>query len=82
MCNFKYMKINIKSSLLISLFLGTFFYLLSNKNKTITKHQGISAEMPSILIIDKKSIPLRAPKLLIAPPAKNKLGISSNWKSK
>jgi hypothetical protein len=82
MCNIKYMKIDIKSSIIICLFLGTLFYFLSNKNKKTTQHQIASARIPSILIIDKKPLPLPAPKPLVVVPAQNKLGIDSNWKSR
>lgn len=63
------MKIDIKTTTLICLFLGSLLYLLSNKNKTTTQHHQASAEIPSILIIDKKSIPLPTPKPLYLPRA-------------
>jgi hypothetical protein len=67
------MKINIKSSLIICLLLGTLFYFLSYKNKT--NKQQTSAENASILIIDKKPLPLPAPKPLYVRPAQNYLEV-------
>lgn len=61
------MKINIKSSILICLLLGSLFYFLSYKNKT-TQQQS-SAKDTSILIFDKKSLPLPTPKPLYLPSA-------------
>ena len=76
------MKIDIKSSIIVCLFLGTLFHFLSYKNKKTTQIQIASARMPSILIIDKKPLPLPSPKPLVVAPAQNKLGINSNWKSR
>jgi len=53
---------NIKTTTLICLVLGSLFYLLS-KTKT-TEHQQTSAKDTAILIIDKKPLPLPAPKPL------------------
>jgi Na+/H+ antiporter NhaC len=79
MCKYTYMKINIKSSIVLCLLLGTLFYFLSNKNKKTTQHQQDRAEIPSILIIDKKSIPLPTPKPLYLPRAqKNYLEVGDS----
>jgi hypothetical protein len=76
------MKIDIKSSIIVCLLLGTLFYFLSYKNKT-TQIQQSSAEKPSILIIDKKPLPLPAPKpLYCVAPDQNRLGVGDSWKSK
>jgi len=73
------MKIDIKTTTLICLFLGSLFYFLSYKNKTTTQHQQSSAKDTSILIIDKKSIPLPTPKPLYLPRAqKNYLEIGDS----
>jgi hypothetical protein len=73
------MKINIKSSILICLLLGTLFYFLSNKNKTTTQTQQASAKDTSILIIDKKPLPLPTPKPLYLPRAqKNYLEVGDS----
>jgi len=72
------MKINIKSSIVVCLLLGTLFHLLSYKNKTTTTQQS-SAKDTSILIIDKKSIPLPTPKPLYLPRAqKNYLEVGDS----
>ena len=73
------MKIDIKTSTILCLLLGTLFYFLSYKNKTTTQHQIPSAEKPSILIIDKKPLPLPAPKPLYLPRAqKNYLEVGDS----
>lgn len=73
------MKIHRKSSILICLSLGTLFYFLSNKNKTTTQIQQTSAKDTSILIIDKKPLPLPTPKPLYLPRAqKNYLEVGDS----
>jgi hypothetical protein len=70
------MKINIKTTTITCLLLGSFFYLLS-KPKTI-KYQQPSAKDAPILIIDKKPILLPSPKPLdCVAPAKNYLQIDN-----
>jgi hypothetical protein len=77
------MKIDIKTSTILCLLLGSLFYFLSYKNKTTTQYQIPSARKPSILIIDKKPLPLPAPKpLYCVAPDQNKLGVGDGWKSK
>jgi len=77
------MKINIKPSILICLLLGTLFYFLSNKNKTITQIQQVSAKDTSILIIDKKPLPSPTPKPLYLPCAqKNYLEVGDSVNSR
>jgi hypothetical protein len=76
------MKINIKSSIVICLLVGSLFCFLSYKNKT-TQNKQPSAEKPVILIIDKKPLPLPAPKpLYCVAPNQNRLGVGDSWKSK
>jgi hypothetical protein len=73
------MKIDIKTTTLICLFLGSLLYLLSNKNKQIIQSQQSSAKDISILIIDKKSLPLPTPKPLYLPSAqKNYLEVGDS----
>ena len=77
------MKIDIKTTTLICLFLSSLLYLLSNKNKQIIQHQQSSAKDTSILIIDKKSIPLPTPKPLYLPRAqKNYLEVGDSVNNK
>jgi hypothetical protein len=77
------MKIDIKTTTLICLFLTSVLYLLSNKNKQIIQPQQSSARIPSILIIDKKSIPLPTPKPLYLPRAqKNYLEVGDSVNNK
>lgn len=67
---------NIKSSILICLVLGSLFYLLS-KTKT-TEHQQTSAKDTTILI-DKKPLPLPAPKpLYLSRAQKNYLEVGDS----
>ena len=71
------MKFNYKTLLLITL-LGSLFYFLCYKNKTTTTQQS-SARIPSILIIDKKPLPLPTPKPLYLPRAqKNYLEVGDS----
>jgi len=85
MCNFKYMKINLKTISLIVL-LGTLFTLLGHKNKTSKSIAPIVQEPnEQLTILDKKinSANSPAPKVYISvPPVQNGLGIGNNWKSK
>lgn len=77
------MKNNIKTTILISLLLGSLFYLLSNKKQILVKHQTPSAKDTSILIIDKKPLLLPAPKALdFVAPAQNGLTVGNNWNSR
>ena len=77
------MKNNTKTTTLICLFLGSLLYLLSNKQQTIIKYKTTSAKDTSIPIIDKKPLPLPAPKALdFVAPAQNGLTIGNNWKSR
>ena len=83
MCNFITMKIDIKTTTLICLFLTSLLYLLSNKNKQIIQPQQASAKDTSILIIDKKSLPLPTPKPLYLPRAeKNYLEVGDSVNNK
>jgi len=83
MCNILYMKINIKSSILICFCLGTLFYFLSNnKQKTNTIKNLKYNQQNQYKFIDKKASELPAPRPYISNPVPNKLGINSNWKSK
>jgi hypothetical protein len=78
------MKINLKTISLIAI-LGSLFYFLSHKNKTIKSTAPIIEEVKEQVIINKKtnSANLPAPKVYISvPPAQNGLGIGNNWKSK
>lgn len=79
MCNLKYMKINIKSSIAICLVLGMLLYFLYNKKQI--QAQPAPKQEP-IVLVDKNPLLLPAPKLLIVAPAQNKVGIDSNWKSR
>ena len=77
------MKIDIKITTLICLFLTSLLYLLSNKNKQIIQPQQSSAKDTSILIIDKKSLPLPTPKPLYLPRAeKNYLEVRDSVNNK
>jgi hypothetical protein len=77
------MKNNIKTITLISLLLGSLFYLLSNKQQTIVQYKTTSAKDEPIIFIDKKTLPLPAPKALdFVAPAQNGLTIDNNWKSR
>lgn len=85
MCNFKYMKINLKTISLIAI-LGSLFYFLSHKNKTSKSIAPIVLEpKQQVTILDKKTNNANspAPKVYISvPPVQNGLGVGNNWKSK
>jgi hypothetical protein len=79
------MKLNLKTLSMIIL-LGTSFYFLSHKNKTI-KSLAANVIQPKeqLPILDKKinSAKLPSPKVYIsAPPVQNGLEVGSNWKSR
>jgi len=84
MCNYKHMKLNLKTILLIAT-LGTAFYLLGNKNKTNKSLAPIVNEpKQQVTILDKKtnSAKLPAPKVYICGSAQNYLGIGENRSSR
>ena len=75
------MKLNLKTISLIAI-LGSLFYFLSHKNKTIKSTAPVVIEET---VLDKKtnSANLLAPKVYIsAPSTQNGLELGNNWKSR
>jgi hypothetical protein len=75
------MKLNLKTISLIAI-LGSLFYFLSNKNKTL---KSIAPVIIEEIVLDKKidSAKLISPKVYIsAPPTQNGLELGNNWKSR
>jgi|APGre2960657423_1045063.scaffolds.fasta_scaffold271204_1 hypothetical protein len=75
------MKINLKTISLIAI-LGSLFYFLSHKNKTIKSTAPVVIKE---IVLDKKtnSAKLTAPKVYIsAPSTQNGLELGNNWKSR
>ena len=78
------MKINLKTISLIAI-LGSLFYFLGHKDKTIKSIAPIVQLKEQVTILDKKtnSSKLISPKVYISvQPTQNGLGIGNNWKSK
>jgi hypothetical protein len=79
------MKLNLKTISLIAI-LGSLFYFLSHKDKTIKSIVPIMQEpREELTIVDKKinSEKLISPKAYISvPPVQNGLEVGNNWKSK
>ncbi len=71
------MKLNLKT-ITLTVILGSLYYFLSHykNNKTEIKQKE------QITIIDKKPSELPAPKVYISTAPKNRLGITSNWRSR
>ena len=76
------MKINIKLISLIAI-LGSLFYFLSYKNKTVKSIAPIIQHKEQVNILDKKTNNANspAPKIYISP-AQNGLEVGSNWRSR
>jgi hypothetical protein len=75
------MKINLKTISLIAI-LGSLFYFLSHKNKTIKSTAPVIIEE---IVLDKKTNSEKpiAPKVCIsAPQTQNGLELGNNWKSR
>ena len=84
MCNDGYMKLNLKIISLIAI-LGSLFYFLGHKNKTIKSIAPIIQHKEQVNILDKKtnSANSPAPKVYIyISPAQNGLEVGSNWRSR
>jgi hypothetical protein len=78
------MKINLKTISLIAI-LGSLFYFLSHKNKTVKSIAPIVQPKEQVNILDKKTNSAKsiAPKVYIfIPPAQNGLEVGSNWRSR
>jgi hypothetical protein len=79
------MKLNLKTISLIAI-LGSLFYFLSHKDKTIKSIAPIvNQPKEQLTIVDKKtnSAKLISPKAYISvPPVQNSLEVGNNWKSK
>jgi hypothetical protein len=78
------MKLNLKTISLITI-LGTLFYFLGHKNKTVKSIAPIVQPKEQVIILAKKTNNANspAPKVYISiPPAQNGLGVGSNWRSK
>ena len=78
------MKLNLKTISLITA-LGTLFYFLGHKNKTVKSLAPIlNQPKEQVTILDKKtnSANSPAPKVYISGPAQNYLGIGENRSSR
>jgi hypothetical protein len=73
------MKINLKI-ITLTVILGSLYYFLSNNKNNKTEIRIKQKEQ--ITIIDKKPSELPAPKVYISTAPKNRLGITSNWRSR
>jgi hypothetical protein len=78
------MKINLKTISLIAI-LGSLFYFLSHKDKTVKSLAPIVQPKEQVIILDKKTnnAKLISPKVYIsAPQTQNGLELGNNWKSR